>query len=121
MRRKTKDALRFVASKIAMPLTLLLPLLIVLGVLRYGAIYLSDRDSEWGGWFMLGVLLGTVALFPVFVLLFGLVGGIFSGQGVVNWRAVRVVGSVALVAGGFYYLYGREMRGSVRTGLASAL
>jgi hypothetical protein len=105
MRRKTKDALRFVASEIAMPLTLLLPLLLVLEVLRYGAIYLSDRDSDWGGWFMLGVLLGTVALFPLFGLLFGLVGGILSGKRVVNWRAVRVVGSVALVAGGFYYQY----------------
>ena len=72
-----------------------------------------------------GSTLGTVALFPLFGLLFGLlfslVGGILSGKRVVNWRAVRVVGSVALVAGGFYYLYGREMRGSVRTGLASAL
>jgi hypothetical protein len=54
---------------------------------------------------MLGVLLGTVALFPLFVLLFGLVGGILSGQRVVNWRAVSVAGSVALAAGGFYYLY----------------
>lgn len=64
---------------------------------------------------MLGVL-GTVALFPIFVLLFGSVGGILSGKRVVNWRAVRVVGSVALVAGGFYYLYAVRCRGSVRTG-----
>ena len=99
MRRKTKDALRFVASELAMPLTLLLPLLIALEVLRYGI------HSDWGGWFMLGVLLGTIALFPLFVLLFGLVVDILSGKLVVNWRAVRVVGSVALMSGSFYYLY----------------
>ena len=99
MRRKTKDALRFVANEVAMPLTLLLPLLIALEVLRYGI------HSDWRGWFMLGVLLGTVALFPLFVLLFGLVGGILSGKRVVNSRAVRVVGSVALMSGSFYYLY----------------
>jgi hypothetical protein len=88
-----------------MPLTLLLPCLIVLEVLRYGTTYLSDRDSDGGGWFMLGVLLGTVALFPLSVLLFGLVVDILSGKRVVNWRAVRVVGSVALMSGSFYYLY----------------
>jgi hypothetical protein len=82
-----------------------LPCLIVLEVLRYGTTYLSDRDSGWGGWFMLGVLLGTVALFPLFVLLFGLVVDILSGKCVVNWRAVRVVGSLALMSGSFYYLY----------------
>ena len=102
MRRKTRDV-RFVANEIAMPLTLLLPLLIALEVLRYGI------HSDWRGWFMLGVLLGTVALFPLFVLLFGLlfglVGGILSGKRVVNSRAVRVVGSVALMSGSFYYLY----------------
>lgn len=105
MWRKTKDALRFVASEIAMPLTLLLPCLIVLEVLRYGTTYRSERDSDWGGWFMLGVLLGTVALFPLFVLLFGLIVDILSGKCVVNWRAVRVVGSLALMSGSFYYLY----------------